>query len=107
MGLTVTNLTPGLPQSDPLREPPFQGFIVAGGVAATGGGGTTNLDVMFVNTETAETSTADRASFGSLDIARAWHTATQLYDGRVLFTGGIDENGVPTNTTEIFDPPWR
>jgi hypothetical protein len=40
---------------------------------------------------------------GSLNIARAGHTATTLLDGRVLITGG-ETGGGPTATAEIFDP---
>ena len=39
---------------------------------------------------------------GSLDIARAGHTATLLKDGRVLVAGGAA--GTYTNTAEIYDP---
>jgi hypothetical protein len=77
VGLTITNLTPNLPLSDPLRQAPsFQNLLVAGGAATQGGGGTTNLDLFNVNAEAAETSTAERAAFSSLQTPRAWHTAT-------------------------------
>lgn len=42
---------------------------------------------------------------GSLNIGRAFHTATLLPDGKVLVTGGKIEMQVsPTNTCEIYDP---
>ena len=40
---------------------------------------------------------------GSLNIGRAYHTATLLYDGKVLVTGGEIDNG-STNTCELYDP---
>jgi hypothetical protein len=38
---------------------------------------------------------------GSMTMARAYHSATLLADGRVLIVGG---NGTAANTAEIFDP---
>jgi hypothetical protein len=46
---------------------------------------------------------------GSLNIGRAYHTATLLYDGKVLVTGGEIDSG-STNTCELYDPvnkSWR
>lgn len=40
----------------------------------------------------------------SLHVARAYHTATRLLDGRVLVTGGASTNGITTATAELFDP---
>ncbi len=42
----------------------------------------------------------------ALSNARGGHTATQLADGRVLVTGGVDAvmQGTPMNTWEIYDP---
>lgn len=36
--------------------------------------------------------------------ARTNHAAIALSDGRVLVVGGYDNNGVPLNTGEVFDP---
>jgi hypothetical protein len=60
---------------------------------------------------------------GSLNIAREYHTATPLADGRVLVIGGLGTtitttstgsawyaDGNPKNTAEIYDPAsatWR
>ncbi|HKE93901.1 MAG TPA: kelch repeat-containing protein [Povalibacter sp.] len=45
---------------------------------------------------------------GSMTTARRGHTATRLFDGRVLIVGGVtccDQRGeVITNTAEIYDP---
>ena len=38
---------------------------------------------------------------------RSQHTATLLEDGRVLVAGGIDADGNPMATAEIFDPETR
>jgi hypothetical protein len=42
---------------------------------------------------------------GRLLVPREQHTATRLPDGRVLVTGGVnDEHVAPFNSTEIFTP---
>ncbi|HVE47466.1 MAG TPA: kelch repeat-containing protein [Acidimicrobiales bacterium] len=41
---------------------------------------------------------------GSLNEARAGHTATLLPDGKVLVVGGISAAGTPLASAEIFDP---
>src|SRR5207245_11631812 len=43
------------------------------------------------------------ASDAQLKIARHSHTATLLNDGKVLITGGENENG-PVSEAEVFDP---
>lgn len=111
-GLSITNVVPGLQRSDPLYPAPFQTAVVAGGAVAPAAAGqsprgTTSVDVLLINTETAETSTAQRVQFGQMTTARAFHSATRLDDGRILFAGGFDANGVPTRTTEIYDPASR
>lgn len=40
---------------------------------------------------------------GSLNFARAYHTATLLADGKVMVVGGVGATGV-TDSVEIFDP---
>jgi Galactose oxidase, central domain len=41
---------------------------------------------------------------GSLNIARLYHTATLLSDGRVLVAAGVDDTGYPAASTELYDP---
>ena len=44
---------------------------------------------------------------GSLNLARYFHQAVLLADGRVLVADGRDVNGFPTKTVEIYDPAKR
>jgi hypothetical protein len=49
----------------------------------------------------------DTGTFSATDpmkMARREHRAVTLFDGRVLITGGIDSDGNPTATAEIYDP---
>lgn len=39
-----------------------------------------------------------------MNVARYFHTSTQLTDGTVLITGGIDANNHTLSSAEIFDP---
>jgi len=41
---------------------------------------------------------------GTMTSAREFHTATLLPDGRVLITGGGDNNGNGADTAELYDP---
>lgn len=43
-------------------------------------------------------------SVGSMSVPRTFHTATLLNDGRILITGGTDNNGLALNSAEIFNP---
>jgi Galactose oxidase, central domain/Kelch motif len=49
-------------------------------------------------------SSATVRSTGSLREARSEHTATLLKDGRVLVVGGIDAQGYPLASAELYDP---
>ena len=41
---------------------------------------------------------------GTMHEARSGHTATLLYDGRVLIAGGWSETSAPRDSVEIYDP---
>jgi hypothetical protein len=44
------------------------------------------------------------ATAGSLNTARAFHTATRLPDGKVLIAGGINGEGGRLSSAELYDP---
>jgi hypothetical protein len=44
------------------------------------------------------------ATAGTMVAGRGFFATTQLNDGTVLLTGGVDSHGTPLNTAEIFDP---
>jgi len=47
------------------------------------------------------------ARVGPMNVARSFHTATRLADGRVLIVGGQDATGRPLDSVEIYDPDTR
>ena len=46
----------------------------------------------------------DRWVSHPMSVPRSRHASTVLPDGRILVVGGVDLDGVPTNTTEVLDP---
>lgn len=113
VGHTVTHIKPAaviddqLDRGDPQGLNGFQSVLVAGGATSVNGAGVDNLDLMSLNLITAETTTSARVAL-ALGTARAYHTATTLDDGRILFVGGFNSTGtVPLATTEIYDPRTR
>lgn len=46
-------------------------------------------------------------SIGTMTKPRAYHAATRLQNGRILITGGIDNNNTPLASAEIYDPASR
>jgi hypothetical protein len=42
-----------------------------------------------------------------MHLNRISHTASLLPSGKVLVTGGIDDNYIPFNSTELYDPTTR
>jgi hypothetical protein len=64
-------------------------------------------DSAIIDTVTAFAEPAAAGSFstiGNLAAGRRFHTATLLGDGRVLVTGGIDDNGQAITDAEVLDP---
>lgn len=64
-----------------------------------GNPGSFNTTTLYDATAQAFTSTST-----SMNVARTFHTATQLVSGKVLITGGEDANGNPVSSAELFDP---
>ncbi len=112
VGVTATHSLSLANAGDPLDRGesqfplPKQNFLVAGGATALGGVGVSSLDLMAANTLTAETSTTVRIPIPDLR-PRAWHSAVQLDDGRILFVGGIGAAHETLNTTDVYDPRTR
>ncbi|MBI1853755.1 MAG: hypothetical protein HYR85_25750 [Planctomycetes bacterium] len=80
-------------------------FIDSSHVLIAGGGsGTLLAPVGTATSEIYDVNTKDSAATGSLNGARAFHTATRLADGRVLVTGGVDAAGNVLMTAETYDP---
>src|SRR5437879_2861094 len=44
---------------------------------------------------------------GTMNVARAGHTVTLLNTGEVLVAGGVDVNGTPLTSTELYNPAKR
>lgn len=79
-------------------QPEGESCTVAHGAGAVG---TTDVDGVAVHCSTV---TAGRfAATGRMAVARQYHTATLLSDGRVLVAGGWDDYAA-TDTAELYDP---
>jgi hypothetical protein len=83
-------------------------ILVAGGL--TGSASVSKGDTFFHNAGplgTAETLDLATGKFttdkNTLNTARALYAATSLDDGTILITGGVDNNGVPLATAELFN----
>jgi hypothetical protein len=74
--------------------------LVLGGVNAS-----TNVFPPLASGELFSPSTGSWTPAVSLSAPRAFHTQTLLPDGTVLITGGLDANGNPVATTEIYRGP--
>ncbi|MCI0539855.1 MAG: hypothetical protein L0Z50_31995 [Verrucomicrobiales bacterium] len=74
--------------------------LVVGGLARVGGAFVTLSSV-----ELYDPTTNTWGSAGSMSIARSRHTATRLFDGKVLVAGGRRSDSGPTlATAELYDP---
>lgn len=68
------------------------------------------LDSVEIFHEASENRAAEEVQLPRLHFARARHTATRMADGRVMVAGGIDKDGKPMASVEIWDPAtqaWR
>jgi len=78
--------------------------LVAGGIGPDGypvvgvDGGSTGFAAIY------DPATGNWNATGSLNLARAYHTATLLQDGTVLVAGGLDASFTALTSSEIYDP---
>src|ERR1017187_1113484 len=72
--------------------------LVAGGFLDTGPGNYYAI----ASAELYDPATAMFAATGSMSVARVYHTATMLGDGRVLLAGGTNDNDLAS--AELYDP---
>ncbi|HEX4342991.1 MAG TPA: kelch repeat-containing protein, partial [Verrucomicrobiae bacterium] len=73
--------------------------LVVGGVEASDADGES-----LASAELYDPATGEWAKTGSLKMARRWHTATLLADGRVLVVGGYNHLNGFISTAELYDP---
>ena len=74
--------------------------LIAGGI-----GNPETFGPSIATAELYDPSTGTFTATGSMTTGRAFgHTATLLFDGRVLVAGGLDPNADATDTAEIYDP---
>lgn len=75
--------------------------LLTGGLISNGGGTGLLTEAELYDPTTG----AFSPTLGSMTIARQFHTASLLADGKVLVTGGVDKNsGHALATAELFDP---
>ena len=75
-----------------------------GKVLVTGGFGATNGPDHTSTSELYDPETGTWSATGPLSDARYGHTATLLWDGRVVVAGGFNSQKGYLNTTEVYDP---
>ncbi|MEK7703660.1 MAG: kelch repeat-containing protein, partial [Myxococcota bacterium] len=61
-------------------------------------------DTVLATCELWSPSTGQFLPTGAMSLARRWHTATVLYDGRVLVAGGDGASGASATSYELWDP---
>lgn len=75
-----------------------------GRVLVIGGYGDGSAGAVASNAVDAFSTTGTSVPVAPMKMARAHHTATLLYDGTVLVTGGDTAAGTPTATAELYNP---
>ncbi|CAF2984215.1 unnamed protein product [Rotaria sp. Silwood2] len=76
--------------------------LIAGGVAYNA-----NYNLMANSAELYDPVTRSWTTTGNIIMARYWHTASILSNGKILITGGViccEGSNMPLNTAEIYDP---
>jgi cysteine-rich repeat protein len=61
-------------------------------------------DTLIASAELYDPKTGTWTSAGHMSTGRAWHSATQLPDGKVLVVGGAGINVALSTSTELYDP---
>ena len=78
--------------------------VLDGGKVLIAGGVDDNSNVLST-AEIYDPATGRFTATGSMTTPREWHTATWIYDNRVLIAGGIGADGVTAlKSAEIYDP---
>ena len=97
--------TPTGSMSIPRGDFPAIALLPDGRPLISGGlGQTDNLGTVTAAAEIFDPPTGTWSATGAMNLARSFHTATALPDGRVLIAGGIPSGGGPTASAEVFDP---
>jgi len=80
--------------------------VLADGRVLLTGGSRLRQDQAFrvASAELYDPATGIFTATGSMAFRRQFHDAVMLADGRVLITGGLDQNSEPVLTAEIYDP---
>jgi hypothetical protein len=89
--------TTGVISGTPTAATPTASYVVT----ATNSGGFTNATLTIA---VLDVPGGKMALTGNMVTARAWHTATLLYDGKVFIAGGLGDGGEPLASTELYDP---
>ena len=89
--------TTGIISGTPTAATPTTSYVVT----ATNSGGFTNATLTIA---VLDVRSGKMALTGNMVTARAGHTATLLYDGKVFIAGGLGDGFEPLASTELYDP---
>jgi len=78
------------------------GTISSPGTQWWKGGG---FDILRKSVEAVDTTTHVVSMRSPMLVPRAWHTATPLTSGQVIFAGGYGSGGEPIRDVELYNPP--